>query len=120
MACGVAPITTRHTAMLDYIREDNAIIIRSERGSIDQPDTAVGPDPDARWHVCTSADVARALGTWPPAASCVSRRLPFDDGGAGQKWMASPPRKDRGAPGVKWMSGTPSAGSPGSRDTKKN
>jgi glycosyltransferase involved in cell wall biosynthesis len=61
MACGVAPITTRHTAMLDYIREDNAIIIRSEQGSIDQPDTAVGPDPDARWHVCSSADVARAL-----------------------------------------------------------
>jgi glycosyltransferase involved in cell wall biosynthesis len=28
MAYGVVPITTRHTAMLDFIREDNGVIIR--------------------------------------------------------------------------------------------
>jgi glycosyltransferase involved in cell wall biosynthesis len=61
MASGVVPITTRHTAMVDYIREDNAVIVRSERRPIDRPDTAMGTDPDASWHVCTSADVARAL-----------------------------------------------------------
>jgi glycosyltransferase involved in cell wall biosynthesis len=61
MAWGVVPITTRHTAMLDYITEDNAVIISSERRPIDRPDTAMGPDPDTSWHVCTSADVACAL-----------------------------------------------------------
>ena len=61
MAWGVVPITTRHTAMLDYISEDNAVIIRSRRRSIDRPDTAVGSDADASWHVCTSTDVACAL-----------------------------------------------------------
>ncbi len=61
MACGVVPITTRHTAMLDYISEDNAVIIRSQRRPIDRPDTAMGSDPDASWHVSASADVACAL-----------------------------------------------------------
>jgi glycosyltransferase involved in cell wall biosynthesis len=61
MGGGVVPITTRHTAMLDYICEDNAVIIRSQRRPIDRPDTAMGADPDASWHVCTSADVACAL-----------------------------------------------------------
>jgi glycosyltransferase involved in cell wall biosynthesis len=61
MAWGVVPVTPRHTAMLDYISNDNAIIIRSRRSAIDRSDTAVGPDPDASWHVCTSADVACAL-----------------------------------------------------------
>lgn len=61
MACGVVPITTRHTAMLDYISEDNAVIIRSQPNPIDRPDTAMGPDPDASWDVCTCTDVACAL-----------------------------------------------------------
>ena len=61
MACGVVPITTFHTSMLDYISHDNAVIIRSQRRPIDRPDTAMGTNPDARWHVCTSADVACAL-----------------------------------------------------------
>jgi hypothetical protein len=39
---------------------------------------------------------------------------------AGQKCSAMPPKKERGVPGVKWMSGTPLAGSPGSREVKKN
>lgn len=61
MAWGAVPITTRHTAMLDYISEDNAIIIRSRRLPIDRPGTAIGADPDTSWHVCTSVDVACAL-----------------------------------------------------------
>jgi glycosyltransferase involved in cell wall biosynthesis len=61
MAWGLVPITTRHTAMLDYISKDDAVIIRSQRQPIDRPDTAMGPVPDASWHVCTSADVAHAL-----------------------------------------------------------
>jgi glycosyltransferase involved in cell wall biosynthesis len=61
MASGLLPISPRHTAMLDYISEGNALIIRSERRPIDRPATAMGADPDASWQVCTSADVARAL-----------------------------------------------------------
>jgi glycosyltransferase involved in cell wall biosynthesis len=61
MAAAVPPITTRHTAMLDYIFEDNAVVISSERRPIDRPDTAMGREPDASWHVATSADVALAL-----------------------------------------------------------
>jgi glycosyltransferase involved in cell wall biosynthesis len=61
MAWELPPITTRHTAMLDYISEDNAITIGAERRPIDRPDTAMGADPDASWHVATSANVVRAL-----------------------------------------------------------
>jgi glycosyltransferase involved in cell wall biosynthesis len=61
MACGVVPVTPRHTAMLDYICQDNAVIIHSQSRPIDRPDTAMGTEPDASWHVCTTADVARAL-----------------------------------------------------------
>lgn len=61
MAWGLVPIATRHTAMLDYISDDNAVIIASQRRLVDRPDTAMGAGSDASWHVCTSADVARAL-----------------------------------------------------------
>jgi hypothetical protein len=68
MAYGVVPVTTRHTAMLDYIREDNVVIISSQPNPIDRPDTAMGPEPNAGWHllherrcrVCIEA-VCRAL-----------------------------------------------------------
>ena len=61
MASGLVPITTRHTAMVDYISESNAVVISSRRSPIERPDTAMGSDPDATWHVCTSADVALGL-----------------------------------------------------------
>jgi glycosyltransferase involved in cell wall biosynthesis len=61
MAWGLVPITTRHTAMVDYISESNAVVISSRRSPIERPDTAMGSDPDATWHVCTSADVASGL-----------------------------------------------------------
>jgi glycosyltransferase involved in cell wall biosynthesis len=61
MAWGLVPITPCHTAMLDYISDDNAVIVQSQRRPIDRPDTAIGAHPDASWHVSTSADVSRAL-----------------------------------------------------------
>ena len=61
MAYEVVPITPRHTAMLDYISKHNSVIIGSQRRPIDRPDTPMGTDPDASWHVCTTADVACAL-----------------------------------------------------------
>jgi glycosyltransferase involved in cell wall biosynthesis len=61
MAWGLVPITPRHTAMLDYITGDNAVIIHSQGQPIDRPDTATGTHPDASWHVSTSADVSHAL-----------------------------------------------------------
>jgi glycosyltransferase involved in cell wall biosynthesis len=61
MAWGLVPITTRHTAMADYISESNAVVIRSKRTPIERRDTAMGSDPDATWHVSTSTDVARGL-----------------------------------------------------------
>jgi glycosyltransferase involved in cell wall biosynthesis len=64
MAWGLVPIAPRHTAMLDYITDDNAVIVDSQRQSIDRPDTAIGAHPDASWHVSTSADVSRALRTF--------------------------------------------------------
>jgi glycosyltransferase involved in cell wall biosynthesis len=64
MSRKLVPITTRHTAMADYVSDDNAIVIRSQRSPIDRPDTAMGSASDASWHVCTSADVALALQTF--------------------------------------------------------
>jgi glycosyltransferase involved in cell wall biosynthesis len=61
MAWGVVPVSPRHTAMRDYISDANAVIVHSRRHPIDRHDTAMGPDPDASWQVCTSDDVARAL-----------------------------------------------------------
>jgi glycosyltransferase involved in cell wall biosynthesis len=61
MARGLVPITPRHTAMLDYITRDNAVIIHSQQRPIDRPDTAIGAHADASWHVSTHADVSRAL-----------------------------------------------------------
>jgi glycosyltransferase involved in cell wall biosynthesis len=75
MAYGVVPITTRHTAMLDYIDQENAVIIRSQRRAIDRPDTAMGTDPDASWHVCTSADVACALRQFAGLGETARREL---------------------------------------------
>jgi len=75
VACGVVPITTRHTAMLDYISEANGVIIRSQRRPVDRPDTAMGSGPDASWHVCTSADVACALRQFAELGESARREL---------------------------------------------
>jgi glycosyltransferase involved in cell wall biosynthesis len=75
MAYGVVPITTRHTAMLDYIDQENAVIIRSQRRPIERPDTVMGTDPDASWHVCTSGDVACALRQFAGLGEAARREL---------------------------------------------
>ena len=75
VACGVVPITTRHTAMLDYISEANGVIIRSQRRPVDRPDTAMGSGPDASWHVCTSADVACAFRQFAELGESARREL---------------------------------------------
>lgn len=75
MARGVVPVTPRHTAMQDYISEANAVIVRSRRHSIDRHDTAMGPVSDASWQVCTSADVARALGKLAGLSEAARREL---------------------------------------------
>jgi glycosyltransferase involved in cell wall biosynthesis len=75
MSFGLVPISTCHTAMADYISEDNAVIIRSTKRPIDRPDTAMGRTPGATWHVCTSADVAHALRTFAGLAEADRRDL---------------------------------------------
>jgi glycosyltransferase involved in cell wall biosynthesis len=75
MAYGVVPITTRHTAMLDYIDQENAVIIRSQRRPIERPDTVMGTDPDASWHVCTNADVGCALRQFAGLGEAARREL---------------------------------------------
>jgi glycosyltransferase involved in cell wall biosynthesis len=61
MSHSVVPITTRHTAMLDFIDDDNAIVIETTRETIDRDDTAAGPAPNLTWHRCSARDVAGAL-----------------------------------------------------------
>jgi len=61
MSHGVVPITTRHTAMLDFIDDDNAVVIETTRETIDRDDTAAGPAPKLTWHRCSARDVADAL-----------------------------------------------------------
>jgi hypothetical protein len=71
----LVPVTPRHTAMLDYITDDNSVIMRSQRQPIDRPDTAIGRHPDASWHVATSSDVARALRSFARLAAPSRREL---------------------------------------------
>jgi glycosyltransferase involved in cell wall biosynthesis len=61
MSRGVVPITTRHTAMLDFIDDENAIVIETGREAIDRDDTAVGPTRNLTWHRCSARGVADAL-----------------------------------------------------------
>jgi glycosyltransferase involved in cell wall biosynthesis len=61
MSHGVVPITTQHTAMLDFIDDQNALVIATTREAIDRDDTAVGATPNLTWHRCGAGDVADAL-----------------------------------------------------------
>ena len=61
MSHGIVPITTRHTAMLDFIDDDNAIVVETTRETIDRDDTAAGPATNLTWHRCSARDVAEAL-----------------------------------------------------------
>jgi glycosyltransferase involved in cell wall biosynthesis len=61
MSFGLVPISTCHTAMLDYISEHNAVIIRSTKRPTGRSGVRAWRAAGATWHVCTSADVAEAL-----------------------------------------------------------
>jgi len=61
MSRGVVPITTRHTAMLDFIDDDNAVVLETTRETVDRDDTAVGPAANLTWHRCNARNVADAL-----------------------------------------------------------
>jgi glycosyltransferase involved in cell wall biosynthesis len=62
MAHGVVPVTTRHTAMLDYIDDDNAVIIRDRRIPNDcQHFAACAADKPFRINRCEFQDVHEAL-----------------------------------------------------------
>ena len=61
MSHGVVPITTQHTAMLDFIDDQNGIVIETTREAIDRDDTAAGARSNLTWHRCSAGDVARAL-----------------------------------------------------------
>jgi glycosyltransferase involved in cell wall biosynthesis len=77
MSHGVVPISTQHTAMLDFIDDQNAIVIETAREAIDRGDTAVGRSPNLTWHRCSAGDVARALENFtalaPPQTAQLSR-----------------------------------------------
>ena len=61
MAAGLVPISTRNTAMLDYINVDNAFIIDSKPCEVNQltcPDQSIW---GLEWHDCTEVDIYKAL-----------------------------------------------------------
>lgn len=61
MAAGLVPISTRNTAMLDYINVDNAFIIDSKPCEVTQltcPDQSIW---GLEWHDCTEVDIYKAL-----------------------------------------------------------
>ncbi|WP_428151635.1 glycosyltransferase [Brevundimonas sp.] len=61
MSRGVVPVSVDHTAMADYIREDNAIVIPSRKGALDRKLTARYGLYGATTHYCSSDDVAAAM-----------------------------------------------------------
>lgn len=61
MACGLVPITTKNTAMLDYVSEDNSILIKSKLREITHLDTADHSIWGFEWHDCTELDIYKAL-----------------------------------------------------------
>jgi glycosyltransferase involved in cell wall biosynthesis len=62
MAHGVVPVTTRHTAMLDYIDDDNAIIVRDHSIPNDcEHFAACAADKPFRINRCEFSDVYEAL-----------------------------------------------------------
>lgn len=62
MGRGVVPISVDHTAMADYIRPDNAVVIPSELGMFDRRLTSRYGMYGAMTHYCRPADVGDAIG----------------------------------------------------------
>jgi glycosyltransferase involved in cell wall biosynthesis len=61
MGRGVVPISVDHTAMADYIRPDNAVVITSELGMFDRRLTSRYGMYGAMTHYCRGADVEAAI-----------------------------------------------------------
>lgn len=61
MGRGVVPISVDHTAMADYIRPDNAVVIPSEPGVFDRRLTSRYGMYGAMTHYCKGADVEAAI-----------------------------------------------------------
>lgn len=59
MACGVVPISCRHTAMLDYISPSNSYVVDSIE--VDVPDTAPYPKENLKWFDFSENSVDSAL-----------------------------------------------------------
>ena len=61
MAQGLVPISTRNTAMLDYLREENSISIDSKEIEVPfRVPVAYGIE-NTRWNSCEASDVFAAL-----------------------------------------------------------
>lgn len=61
MACGLIPISTKNTAMNDYIAEDNAIIIPSSPKEVTHLCTSDSSIWGFQWHDCNEMDIYNAL-----------------------------------------------------------
>lgn len=61
MACGLVPISTRNTAMYDYIDESNSIIIPSVSSEVTHLCTSDSSIWGFEWHDCTEIDIYNAL-----------------------------------------------------------
>ncbi|WP_286953241.1 MULTISPECIES: glycosyltransferase [unclassified Pseudomonas] len=61
MALGITPISTRNTAMLDYITKDNAFIIDSRPTEINHLTCSDQSIWGFEWHDCTEIDIYRTL-----------------------------------------------------------
>lgn len=61
MAAGLVPVTTRNTAMLDYVTKENSFVIESQPREINHltcPDQSIW---GFEWHDCTEVDIYKAL-----------------------------------------------------------
>lgn len=61
MALGITPITTRNTAMLDYITSDNAFVIDSHPTEINHLTCSDQSIWGFEWYDCTEIDIYRTL-----------------------------------------------------------
>lgn len=61
MACGLIPITTKNTAMIDYIDDTNAIVIPSKPTEVTHLCTSDASIWGFEWHDCTEIDIYNAF-----------------------------------------------------------
>lgn len=61
MACGLVPISTVNTAMLDYVNSENAIVIESRETEITHLTTSDNSIWGFNWFDCTERDIYKSL-----------------------------------------------------------